>query len=233
MQQPKSDSSSLVLSYLTLRKAIGLLGVSLPFILSLGAMLVFNEGIQESISHYYYTGMGDVFVGTLFALGLFLFSYKGYEKKDDVAGDLACLFAVGVALFPTTPLCDPNALLLCDPQLPSYAPTPNEQIIGKIHLAFAAAFFLMLAYFSLFLFTKTDSKKPMTPTKRRRNQVYRTCGITIVVSIILIVLLAVLPSDIENAVRELNPVFWLESVAVVAFGLSWLTKGEAILREQT
>ena len=26
-------------------------------------------------------------------------------------------------------------------------------------------------------------------------------------------------------------VFWLEAVAIVAFGISWLTKGEAILKD--
>ena len=29
-----------------------------------------------------------------------------------------------------------------------------------------------------------------------------------------------------------SPLFWLEAVAVVAFGVSWLTKGEAILADK-
>ena len=44
--------------------------------------------------------MQDVFVGVLFVIAWFLFSYRGYERKDDVAGDVACLCALGVALFP-------------------------------------------------------------------------------------------------------------------------------------
>jgi hypothetical protein len=28
-----------------------------------------------------------------------------------------------------------------------------------------------------------------------------------------------------------NPVFWLETIAILAFGVSWLTKGEAILKD--
>ena len=31
---------------------------------------------------------------------------------------------------------------------------------------------------------------------------------------------------------SLEPIFWLESVAIVAFGLSWLTKGETILKDE-
>jgi hypothetical protein len=34
-------------------------------------------------------------------------------------------------------------------------------------------------------------------------------------------------------VGPLNPVFWLESLAVEAFGVSWLTKGETILKDET
>jgi len=28
------------------------------------------------------------------------------------------------------------------------------------------------------------------------------------------------------------PIFWLEGIAVIAFGVSWLTKGEAILKDK-
>src|SRR5712692_9812690 len=147
MKHPTRDPSSLVIGYLTLRKAIGLLGTSLPFVLSLGAFLLFNTGIQASMSSYYHTGRRDVFVGTLCAIGIFMLSYRGYERQDDVADDLACVFAVGVALFPTTLREDLTTL----------------DTIGALHLVFAALLFLTLAYFSLFLFTKTDPTK--TPTR--------------------------------------------------------------------
>ena len=227
MQQTENNSGSVVMSYLTLRKVVGLLGVSLPFILLFGAPIVFNTGkIEESISDYYHTGMGDVFVGTIFVIGTFLLSYKGYEKKDDRAGDLACFFAVGLALFPTSPS-DPSTF---------------EQIVGYAHAVFAALFFLTLAYFSLCLFTKTEKNKPPTKQKRRRNQIYRVCGYTILVSVVLVIIYYALekfepdlPSYLTNLTQVLGaykPVFWLEALLVVAFGVSWLTKGEAILRDQ-
>ena len=49
----------------------------------------------------------------------------------------------------------------------------------------------------------------------------------------LIALKAVLPKNIAEHVDKLDPMFWLESLAVVAFGISWLTKGEAILKDET
>jgi hypothetical protein len=211
------DPSSLVIGYLTLRKAIGLLGTALPFVLALAAFLLFKTGIQASMSSYYHTGMRDVFVGTLCAIGVFMISYRGYERQDDVAGDLACVFAVGVALFPTTLRGD---LIPLD-------------VIGKLHLAFAALFFLTLAYFSLCLFTKTDPIKIPTRQKKQRNKVYKACGYTLLASIVLISLLTLLPIGVQRALNAYHPVFWLESLGVVAFGISWLTKGEAMLGDKT
>lgn len=218
MKQEPITGSPLVVSYLTLRKAVGYLGIALPFVLAFGGMLLHGPGIQSSISGYYHTGMRDVFVGTLCAIGVFLISYKGYERKDDLAGDLACVFAVGVALFPTAPDVDPSS---------------RAKLIGAIHLLFSASFFLTLSYFSLFLFTKTDPAKEPTRRKLQRNIVYRVCGYTMLAALSLIVVVALAPDSAMAGVKKLNPVFWLESIAVEAFGVSWMTKGEAILKDET
>jgi hypothetical protein len=204
-----------VLSYLGLRKAIGILGTALPFVLVAGKMILDGPGIQPSISDYYYTSMRDVLVGTLCAIGVFLMSYRGYERADDVAGDLACIFAIGVALFPTTP--PVNA-------------TSAQVTIGYLHFAFAAAFFLTLAYFCLKLFRKTDPSKPMTARKRQRNQVYTTCGYLILGCIAALLVYGLFLA--KSGIKNLDPVFWLETAAVLAFGISWLTKGEAILKDE-
>ena len=216
MNERLKSKNALVFSYFTLRKAIGLLGTSFPFVLSLGALILFGTGIQSSISGYYYTGMGDVFVGTLCAIGFFLLSYRGYERKDNVAGDLGCIFAVGVALFPTTP---DNPV------------SGDARFIGYIHFAFATLFFLTLIYFSLCLFTKTDPNRPPTPRKLQRNKVYKACGYTMILCIVLIVIYYLLPDEVASPIEVHNPVFWLEAIAVVAFGISWLIKGETILKD--
>lgn len=207
-------NSSLVVSYLVLRKAIGVIGLSLPFVLVIGKMAFESAGVQPSISDYYYTLMRDVFVGSLCAIGVFLLSYRGYEPKDDIAGNVACICAIGVALFPTTP--DKPA-------------TGFEGYVGWIHYTFAAALFLTLAYFSLILFRKTDPKLPMTPRKKKRNTVYLFCGVLILGCIVLLAINALFLGDTD--VAKLKPILLLESIAVCAFGVSWLTKGEAILSD--
>ena len=101
---------------------------------------------------------------------------------------------------------------------------------------FAAGFFLTLAYFSLYLFTKSDREK--TPKKRQRNRVYRACGYVMLLALALIALevsiqyLELLPDAALRMIENLDPRFWLESIAMLAFGVSWWVKGEAILRDE-
>jgi hypothetical protein len=52
MNKRMGNKISLVFSYLELRKTIGLLGIAFPFVLSLGALILFQTGIQSSISSY-------------------------------------------------------------------------------------------------------------------------------------------------------------------------------------
>ena len=207
---------SLVFSYLELRKTIGLLGIAFPFVLLLGALILFQTGIQSSISSYYHTGMRDVFVGTLCVIGFFMLSYKGYERSDDIAGDLCCVFAVCAALFPTTP---------------DGAAASGARLIGYVHLAFSALFFLTLIYFSLFLFTKTDPNKSPTRRKLKRNKVYKASGCTMGICILLIIITSFLPGTMASFFETYKLVYWLEAIAILAFGISWFTKGEAILKD--
>ncbi len=214
-QDSKENNNRLVVSYLMLRKAVGCLGMGLPFILALGGGLLFDLPIQPSISDYYYTSTRDVFVGVLFAMGVFLFSYRGYGKKDSLAANIAAVCVIGTALFPTTP----------------QNPSELAATIGKLHVAFASAYFITLAYFSLVLFTKSDPTQPPTPRKLQRNTVYRVSGYVILLSIVLILLLKLLPIGFDDSVTAFDPVFWLESVMVIAFGISWYVKGEGILKD--
>ncbi len=223
-------------SYLTLRKGIGYLGTALPFILGFGGLLLANPGLRSSVSAYYHTGLGDVFVGTICVIGIFLFAYKGYEPKDDRAGDFACFCAIGLALFYTFPDMGDTSRGIGLTVSPATAET-IEKIIAGTHLVFAASFFLTLAYFSICLFTKSEGEK--TPKKRQRNLVYRACGYVMLLALAFIALefliqyLELLPEATLRMIESLDPRFWLESIAMLAFGVSWWVKGEAILRDET
>lgn len=212
----QTSANWLVISYLGLRKAVGIIGIALPFVLAFGKIIFEGPGIEPSVSNYYYTGMRDVFVGAMCATAVFLLSYRGYEPADDIAGDIAGICALGIALFPTTPHVDV---------------TPQYTWEGVLHLSFATGFFLALAFFCLFLFRKTDPTKPPTRRKLQRNAVYTVCGYTILICLGLIAVLAFV-SD-ASPVKAFAPVFWLEALATVAFGVSWFVKGEAILKDKS
>ncbi len=204
-----APSRGLVISYLALRRAIGVLGVSLPVLVAVGCVVIGTcAGVQPSISDYYATEMRDVFVGVLFAIAWFLFSYRGYERKDDIAGDVACVLAMAVALFPTS----------------SAIPA-----VRAVHSASAALLFSVFAYFSLALFTKSAAGVPPTPEKKKRNRVYRACGYVMIACIVLVAVYAAFLQG--TAVSRLRPVFWLETFALWAFGISWVTKGEMLLKD--
>lgn len=189
-------------SYLALRKAVGWIGILLPFVLMLGMFLVFNEKpVLKTISLYYHSGMRDVFVGAICSIALFLFFYKGYNKWDNWAGNLAGFFAVGIALFPTA------------------EKGPNNWI-GIVHFICAASFFLILSVISMFMFTR---KKPNpTRQKRTRNKIYVICGL-IMIACLISILIYFSFYDADNSQSRF--VFWAETVALNAFGVSWLTKG--------
>jgi len=46
-------------------------------------------------------------------------------------------------------------------------------------------------------------------------------------------LIVIFKAALEHTVlQNFKPVFWLEALSVVSFGVSWLTKGEAILGDE-
>jgi hypothetical protein len=226
-----ASSDSLLISYLSLRKAVGIIGVSLPIALVLGNWWIFHSNvIEDSISYYYYSGMRGVLVGSLWAIGVFLLSYRGYEKRDAVAGRLACAFALGVALFPTAR--EPGTCDIVHIFTVGRGGCDVEHLVSLVHATCASFLFLTLAYFSLFLFTEThpNRKQEMTKRKRERNIVYYICGWIIVASVAAILVL-----HIGLRLSRFGPIpvlFGFESLAVVSFGVSWLVKGEFVLKDQ-
>ncbi len=214
MNDPYSKDDHLVRSYLSLRKAVGILGMALPFLLALGGRYLLGMPLQPSISGYYHTAMRDVFVGSLCAIAVFLWSYRGYQRRDRIAGNLASIFALGVALVPTA---GPEAA------------ASEAMLSGRLHMFFTVAFFLTLAYFSLFLFRLSDRTRP-SRRKMLSNAVYLVSGYVILVCVLAMGLVSFEP--VASMVRGYKPVFWLESGAILAFGASWFVKGQAILKDR-
>ncbi len=248
MTQRSKDSNQLVIDYLFLRKTVGWIGTLLPVVLIAGNALFFTTVLPDSMSSYYYTHMRDVFVGALCALGVFLLSYAGYDEWDRWITNVAGLGAIGVALCATKPaVCAATAKSCAAPAVRSMSTAQN--IVGTIHLVFAAAAFLALGVMAI-RFAKlppTDESRPpgllswlrsafgvpqpgqldsRTTAGKRSAVIFRACGMSILVCVVLGVLSNFLPQSFKNDVPVL---FILEALAVFAFGVSWFVKGQTLM----
>lgn len=182
-----------------LRCSIGWLGMLLPWIV---AALLWH--IPESISATYYEDETITpFMIILGSASFLLMSYKGYDLQDDIVSTLAGVFGLMICLFP----CKNETMgVVGSFQIP-------QNISGIIHNVSAVLFFGLLAYNSFFLFTKHGEE--MTDRKRKRNFIYRVCGIGMVASFTLMLLP---PFRVQ---------IWLvETIALFFFALSWLTKAD-------
>ena len=209
------DTSRYVRSYLFMRVFVGALGVALPLALVLGDGLVLGGDPfpRSSLSAYYYSGVRDVFVGTLSAIGVFLVTYKVAERTLDNTLSTLAGVAVGlVALLPTG--------------LPGGdQPTPLQELLGvstveTIHYVSAAAFIGSLAVISFF-FGVREGSRPHLPGRRSPafwRWFHWACGAAIVVSLLWIAV----TQFAGGPSRSLLIGQW---VAVWAFGASWFAKG--------
>jgi hypothetical protein len=248
MTQYDKTQNQLVINYLYLRKAVGWVGALLPIVLIAGNAIFFTTVLPDSMSSYYYTNMRNVFVGTLCALGVFLIAYVGYDDADRWITNVAGAGAIGVAFCATKPtVCLVGELTCAPPAVRSLS--LEQQIVGDVHLGFAAVAFLALAAMAMRFAKLPPAAEPRPPgllywlrdalgfplpgqpdtrgpVEKRDDVVYRACGITIVLCVVLGALSNFLPTSVKNDVPVL---FILEALAVFAFGVSWFVKGQTMI----
>lgn len=234
-----------VISYHKIRRAVGLIGMLLPFSLWLLNTIINESGIlyntfwisfsnkyqpngnlKDSISHFYYATVGELFTGALCAVALFLFCYRGYSKPTSgkyhyVPGDnFMCNFAAAMALlvviFPTS----------SEPISDNFRAFVSSKNTGYIHYVAAVLFFLTLAIISFVNFRRT--KDPKKFGKMQSHPIYKTCALIMVACMVLLLVIFVISSKDKSITwpDEYNVTYWLETVMLLAFGVSWVVKGE-------
>lgn len=217
----RKKNKNIIISYISLRRLIGILGMLLPFICVLGGFLFSDLPVRSSISSYYHTNMRDFFVGLLVGVSLFLLTYKGYERIDNIVTSIIGLTGLGIAIFPCL-----NSISLTEP-VGIFQISPA--ISNKIHLACAFIFFFLLAINSIFLFTLSKSKKiPKTRNKKIRNYIYVGCGIIILLSLLILFVRSLVGAEVENS----KTLLVFETIMLLAFGISWLVKGETLFKDK-
>lgn len=183
-----------------IRCCIGWLAIALPWI---STLLVGN--FPASISATYYNPRSITpFMIILGTASILLMYYDGYDKTDDILNTSAGFAGLLICLFP----CYNYSL----DKVGTFG--VDVGISSIVHNISAVVFFGILAYVSLFQFTKTNGT--MTAKKKVRNVIYRICGIGMIGSFALFML------------PDFYIKTWLiEMIALTFFGISWLTKANA------
>ena len=182
-----------------LRAMIGWLGMLLPWI-----VVLLVGGFPHSISATWYTNACTPFMIILGSASFLLISYRGYDKLDDVILTCSGIAGLMICIFPCA---------ITEDHVKVGTFLIDQQVSSVIHYIFALIFFGLLAYNSFFLFTKSNGE--MTPKKQIRNQIYRACGIGMVVSFLILLL------------PKFSCQVWLmETIALFFFGVSFLTKAD-------
>jgi hypothetical protein len=165
-------------------------------------VLLGTRQVLSSISAAYFTPVQSAYVGFLFVIGVCLLLYQGQDLIEKVGGYLGGISAIGMALFPTA--CD-----FC---------TMDSRAL--LHLVFFSLFFLTMGFLPLYWSTRIP-ESGVSKQQRQRNQIYKVCGF-------LILACTLVTGSSSVLFRGFVPVFWLEFIAFLASGVSWLTRGKWI-----
>lgn len=201
--------SRVFLTYMNLRVGMGVIALVFPLLLLVGG---YASGlhVQDSIGAYYHTPMRNFFVGGLFALGSFLFLYKGFTRQENYALNVAGVLAVLIAVVPIDAPSDP-------PIAPS--------LTMWLHRAFGYLFFLAIAYVCIFRAADTTPFIASRAWSRFYRWMYKLLGVCMIV----------VPGVVFFLVSEhqLNwKILLLEWVAIWLFAAYWLLKSKEIKDSQ-
>ena len=220
--EPIDLSEHMLATYQTLRVVLVIIALAFPWVLWIGGRFVFDHiPLQSSMSAYYHASSASIakrdavqrkeaapdpldsgrgvmrnwFVGVLFVISGLLLVYKGFRPAEDLALNLAAMFAVLIAL------------------------TPNawEGTGTPWHGIFAVAFFLCIAYVCIFAASAT---LPLVREDRRKRLrgIYKALGVAMVLTPVIAAVLSYFPGFSGRFI------FLAEVCGVYAFGFYWLVK---------
>lgn len=198
-----SAPSTPEIDHRTLKLIVGVIALSLAGLTSLLA----KYRITSVSGSYYEGGWAQIIlIGFLFAIAAFLLAYNGMSKREMVLSKVASVAALGVAIVPCH--CPGH------PQLAVFAPE-----VPYVHGASAAVMFLILAFFCYEFYQRAQAKGHLQADRRAR--IYAVCGVLIVVAIAVMAIDTLTDEALSAKFDQLT--FVGEGVALVAFGVSWLT----------
>lgn len=236
--KPSKSNESLTFDSYTIRFLIGLIAISLPWVVK-----YFASRVTDSISWSYHTNARDYFVGFLFVIGAFLMSYKGHKPtlgdqdisnfwymvskvwskaiafrkweakhEEDLVGWVGGIAAWVTAVSPTSFCIGINC--------------PSDPISTR-HLFGAIFLFATTVYFCLFAFRRQVKNKILEDEtklgviskfapKKLRLISYLVCGWGI-----LLIMAGLYIVTLKRLDTIPNVTFWAETAALELFGFAW------------
>jgi len=191
-----------LITYFKLRLGIGIIALLFPLVLGIGGWLLHASDLLSSMSAYYHTPLRDVFVGVLFAIGTFLYLYKGYSDGENYALNAAGVLAYGIALLPTSA---PEGVK-CETFTQS-----------TLHGISAGLFFLAIAYVCIKKSGDTLEEIEDENARAWYKRIYHTLGI-------LMVALPLAAAAFLHLWKVPTVVYWVEFFAIWIFAAYWIIK---------
>lgn len=201
-------------TYITLRYGMAALALAFPVILYVAGKF-HDIQLQDSMSAYYFAAPGNNntdytfpvrvwFVGLLFAIGAFLYLYKGFSNAENALLNFAGAFAWGVAVFPMPWGCEEHC-----PKLTA-------------HGISAVSLFLCIAVVSLWCAGDTLRLIPDASLRARYRRQYKLLGLLMIASPLVAMALTLTVNDFKKYT------FFVEASGVWAFGIYWWRKSEEL-----
>jgi len=242
------ETNQVMRGYMVLRNAIGLIAVALPFAVYLGNWIIFSHHrfacllpvgnqLPDSLSGYYYSHMRNFFVGSMCAAGVFLIFYRGDDRLERIVTNIAGVFAVGIAFFPTSP---PHVSRGCG-SVPTILPepAPHASIIAWVHTGCLVGLMASIALMAV-RFAREHSEEQKrnmvaedqeverdSRLKGRSKKLYYGC----IGAMLAAFIFAGVQQLFKGHLKAQAPwLYYAEMVAFLAFGGAWFVKGRAIVQ---
>ncbi len=197
------------INHKTMRVIVGAIAILLAPTVYL---LANGPGPLDSISISYWTDARDIFVGSLIAVGFFLSAYNGSGGSRDLEyylSKVACVFAICVALFPTTGFDESN--------MPSGWTAGITGLFGlrPVHIHYLAAILLFACLVAMMWFF---SFRAMRKGKQGRAYLYRGISVAMVLGMLVI-------GGLGYLLAWSNTILLVEIWGLTFFGAGWLLAG--------
>jgi hypothetical protein len=217
-------------SYFFYRRWLAIIALAMPLLVWIGAAIsgqpagCLQVAPQPALSNYYHCPggwPGDLFVGSLCAMGFALFCYKGYTRTEDIVLDIAGVCALLVALVPMAAHAG-----WPDHALPRFLPEPLFSLgsftVGTHFLA-AAVMFLLTAYVAMIQSRKTLELIDDLASRKRYGLIYLVLAILMGGLPLLIVVIHLIGSWTNSRF-----LFFIEYSGMAVFASYWLVKSREI-----